>query len=67
MATLGAQLISVVDGEVEGTSEQLSQQHGYVHAGAITAIVDCACGYAAKIKAPSECDVVTAEFKDRRL
>jgi uncharacterized protein (TIGR00369 family) len=66
MATLGAQLVSVADGEVQielPFSTQLSQQRGYVHAGAITSIVDSACGYAALTKAPSGCDVVTAEFK----
>ena len=66
MATLGAQLVSVADGEVQielPFSTQLSQQRGYVHAGAITSIVDSACGYAALTKAPSDCDVVTAEFK----
>ncbi|HWX03740.1 PaaI family thioesterase [Collimonas sp.] len=66
MATLGAQLASVADGEVQielSFSTQLSQQRGYVHAGAITSIVDTACGYAALTKAPAECDVVTAEFK----
>lgn len=66
MATLGARLVSVADGEVQIAlpfSEQLSQQHGYVHAGAITGIVDSACGYAALTKAPPECEVVTAEFK----
>ncbi len=66
MATLGAQLVSVTDGEVQIAlpfSEHLSQQHGYVHAGAITSIVDSACGYAALTKAPPECEVVTAEFK----
>lgn len=66
MATLGAQLASVADGEVQielPFSTQLSQQRGYVHAGAITSIVDSACGYAALTKAPTECDVVTAEFK----
>ncbi|MDB5768941.1 MAG: thioesterase superfamily protein [Collimonas fungivorans] len=66
MATLGAQLVSVVDGEVQielPFSTQLSQQRGYVHAGAITSIVDSACGYAALTRAPSGCDVVTAEFK----
>lgn len=66
MATLGAQLVSVADCEVQIAlpfSAQLSQQHGYVHAGAITSIVDSACGYAALTKAPVECDVVTAEFK----
>lgn len=66
MATLGAQLVSVADGEVQielPFSEQLSQQHGYLHAGAITSIVDSACGYAALTRAPRESDVVTAEFK----
>jgi len=66
MATLGAQLVSVADGEVRIAlpfSAKLSQQHGYVHAGAITSIVDTACGYAALTKAPPDCEVVTAEFK----
>jgi uncharacterized protein (TIGR00369 family) len=66
MATLGARLASVSDGEVQialAFSEQLCQQHGYVHAGAIASIADSACGYAALTKAAPECDVVTAEFK----
>jgi uncharacterized protein (TIGR00369 family) len=66
MATLGAELVSVADGEVQIALpffEHLSQQHGYIHAGAITSVVDSACGYAAMTKAPLECEVVTAEFK----
>lgn len=66
MATLGARLTLVADGEVHIAlpfSMHLSQQHGHVHAGAITGIVDSACGYAALTQAPAECDVVTAEFK----
>lgn len=66
MATLGARLVSVADGEVQIAlpfSERISQQHGYVHAGAITSIVDSACGYAALTKAPPEWEVVSAEFK----
>lgn len=66
MTTLGAHLVSVADGEVQielPFSERLSQQHGYVHAGAITSVVDSACGYAALTKAPDEYEVVTAEFK----
>lgn len=66
MATIGARLALVSDGEVHielPFSERLSQQHGYVHAGAITSILDSACGYAALTKAPPKCDVVTAEFK----
>ncbi len=66
MTTLGATLARVDDGEVHIAlpfSPRLSQQHGYVHAGAITSIVDSACGYAALTKSPPDCEVVTAEFK----
>ena len=66
MATLGAKLALVSAGEVHIVlpfSERLSQQRGYVHAGAVTSIVDSACGYAALTQAPPEGDVVTAEFK----
>ncbi|MET0963203.1 MAG: PaaI family thioesterase [Noviherbaspirillum sp.] len=66
MSTLGAQLASVADGEVQIAlpfSAQLSQQRGYIHAGAITSVVDSACGFAALTRAPADCDVVTAEFK----
>jgi uncharacterized protein (TIGR00369 family) len=66
MDMLGATLELVDAGEVQIAlpfSKQLSQQHGYVHAGAITSIVDSACGYAALTKAPAGFEVVTAEFK----
>jgi uncharacterized protein (TIGR00369 family) len=66
MHTLGASLEYVADGEVHIAlhfSKHFSQQHGYVHAGAITSIVDSACGYAALTKAPPDQEVVTAEFK----
>ncbi|GLQ87735.1 PaaI family thioesterase [Dyella flagellata] len=66
MDTLGAKLALVADGEVHIAlpfSTHLSQQHGFVHAGAITSAVDSACGYAALTKAPQGYEVVTAEFK----
>jgi uncharacterized protein (TIGR00369 family) len=66
METLGAHLVLVADGEVHielPFSKHIAQQHGFVHAGAITSIVDNACGYAALSKAPADCEVVTAEFK----
>jgi uncharacterized protein (TIGR00369 family) len=66
MKTLGATIALVADGEVHielPFSTALSQQLGYVHAGAITSVVDSACGYAALTKAPAEFEVVTAEFK----
>lgn len=66
MATLGAKLVLVEEGEVHiglPFSERLSQQHGYVHAGAITSVLDSACGYAALTMVPPGCEVVSAEFK----
>lgn len=66
MRTLGAELALVADGEVHiamDFSSDLSQQHGYIHAGAITSIVDSACGYAGLTKAPDAHEIVSAEFK----
>ena len=66
MATLGAELLSAQEGEVQISlpfSFHLSQQQGFVHAGAIASIVDSACGYAALTKSPPGHEVVTAEFK----
>jgi len=66
MGTLGARLVLVRDGEVHielPFSPHLTQQQGFVHAGAITSIVDNACGYAALTKSPDGSEVVTAEFK----
>jgi uncharacterized protein (TIGR00369 family) len=66
MTTLGARLVAVTEGEVQIAlpfSTHLSQQMGFLHAGAITSIVDSACGYAALTKAPAGMEVVTAEFK----
>lgn len=66
METLGARLVSVAEGEVQieiPYSSKLSQQHGFMHAGVITSVVDNACGYAALTRAPVGGEVVTAEFK----
>ena len=41
----------------------LCQQNGFVHAGAITALADSACGYAAASLMPGDRDVLTVEFK----
>ncbi|HEX3722612.1 MAG TPA: PaaI family thioesterase [Nitrolancea sp.] len=48
MATLGAELVDVSPGAVTISMPfraDLTQQHGYLHAGAITVIVDSACGF----------------------
>jgi uncharacterized protein (TIGR00369 family) len=41
----------------------VSQQHGFVHAGAVSAIADSAAGYAALSLMPEGSGVLTAEFK----
>jgi uncharacterized protein (TIGR00369 family) len=66
MSTLGAELIAVVQGGVEirlPFSPNLTQQNGYLHVGAITAVLDSACGYAALSVAPDDKDVLSVEFK----
>jgi uncharacterized protein (TIGR00369 family) len=70
MSTLGAELTLVGQGVVEirlPFSSKLTQQHGYLHAGAVTAILDSACGYAALSLAPDDKDVLTVEFKQNLL
>ncbi len=66
MATLGASLSHVAPGEVDIVlpfREELSQQHGFLHAGITTTIVDTACGYAALSLMPPGAAVLTIEFK----
>ncbi len=66
MATPGAELIRVAHGEVRIAlfpRPELCQQHGYIHAGALTSVLDGACGYAALTVAPAGFDVLTVEFK----
>lgn len=66
MTTLGAQLVRVAPGEVQIAllpRPELSQQHGFIHAGALTSVLDSACGYAALTVAPTGLDVLTVEFK----
>ena len=66
MATLGARLARVGPGEVEirlPFAPELGQQHGVLHAGAVTAVVDSACGYAALTLMPPGTAVLSVEFK----
>jgi uncharacterized protein (TIGR00369 family) len=41
----------------------ISQQHGFVHAGAVSALADTAAGYAALTLMPADTGVLTTEFK----
>jgi uncharacterized protein (TIGR00369 family) len=66
MHTIGARLVKVAAGAVDiemPVRHDLTQQHGYVAAGVVTALVDTACGYAAMSLMPAGSDVVTVEYK----
>src|ERR1700749_3383895 len=66
METIGARLLKVEPGAVEialAFREDLTQQHGYLHAGIVAAVVDSACGYAAMSLASAGAEVLSIEFK----
>lgn len=66
MGLLRASLIDVAPGIVEielDANSAISQQHGFVHAGAVAAIADTAAGYAALTLMPWGRGVLTTEFK----
>ncbi|HQZ45761.1 MAG TPA: PaaI family thioesterase [Usitatibacteraceae bacterium] len=66
MAYLGASLGRVEPGHVEIAlpfRAELSQQHGYFHAGIVATVADSAGGYAAYTLFPAEAGVLTVEFK----
>lgn len=66
MSTLGASLEHVAPGVAEISlpfDTALTQQHGYLHAGIITTIVDNACGYAALSLMKADATVLTIEYK----
>ena len=66
MGLLGATLDRVEKGRVEISvpfRAQLSQQHGFFHAGVISTIADSAGGYVGFTLFPAEAGVLTVEFK----
>ncbi len=66
MHHLGAQIHEVSPGFVRirlPYAESLTQQHGYFHAGATSAIADSAGGYAGLTLFPEGSSVLTVEFK----
>ena len=70
MTTLGAVLTRVAPGEVEielPYREDLTQQHGLLHAGVLATMADSACGYAAFTKMPEDHAVLSVEFKQNLL
>ena len=66
MAALGATLVRVAPGEVVIAlpfRPELTQQHGFLHAGVVTAVMDSACGYAALSLMEPGAAVLSIEFK----
>lgn len=66
METLGAEIREIEEGRVVIAFDHepnLLQQHGFVHAGAVTAVIDSACGYAAMSMMEPGRGVLTVEFK----
>jgi uncharacterized protein (TIGR00369 family) len=65
MSTLGVKLASIERGRVElvvNHDERFTQQHGFIHAGAVAGVLDSACGYAAFTVMPPEAAVLTATY-----
>lgn len=66
MGTIGAVLTRVDPGAVEIALPyrvELTQQHGFIHAGIVATILDSACGYAAFSLMPADVAVLTVEYK----
>jgi uncharacterized protein (TIGR00369 family) len=66
MQMLGADLAVIAPGNVVielPFRADLTQQHGFIHAGIISTIADSACGYAAFTLMPPDAAVLTVEFK----
>jgi uncharacterized protein (TIGR00369 family) len=70
MTTIGAELTEVQPGRVTlrlPFRDDLTQQHGFLHAGAIATLADSACGYAALSMMPEGAGVLSIEFKVNML
>ena len=66
MATIGARLCSVEAGRVVielPFAPHITQQHGFIHGGIMSAALDSACGYAGFSLMAADAAVLTIEFK----
>ena len=66
MGLIGAVLTSVAPGRVEielPFRDDLTQQHGFFHAGVVGTIADSAGGYAAYTLMPADTSVLSVEYK----
>src|SRR5690348_18500306 len=70
MKTLRVEIVALRPGGIELAmpySSDLTQQHGFIHAGIIATALDSACGYAAFSLMPADAAVLTVEFKTNLL
>lgn len=66
MSALGARLGAIEPGQVAielPFRDDLTQQHGFLHAGVLASVADSACGYAALSLMPPDAAVLSVEFK----
>ena len=66
LRTIGATIQRIEPGKVEigfDYDKRLTQQHGFIHAGVLSTVLDSACGYAAYSLMPEDAGVLTIEFK----
>ena len=70
MGTFGVSVIDLAPGHAVlqmPFRADLTQQHGFLHAGVVTTVLDSACGYAAFTLMPENAEVLTVEFKSNFL
>ena len=66
MTTIGARIMAIGPGSLAiglDHRDDLTQQHGFLHAAIVAAILDSASGYAALTLMPLGSDVLSIEFK----
>lgn len=66
MKTVKASILAIRPGEIElefPYQSNLTQQHGFIHAGIVSTVLDSACGYAAFSLMPGNAAVLSIEFK----
>jgi len=64
MKTINASILAIRPGEIElefPYQSNLTQQHGFIHAGIVSTVLDTACGYAAFSLMPENAAVLTKE------
>ena len=66
MATMGASMVVAEPGRVVielDWAPHLTQQHGFLHGGIVSSVLDSACGYAGSTLMPADAGVLSIEFK----